>query len=574
MTFPPSPPSTVTNYYYEDPTTGKGWTYDSGVWTPSEVSVMNDLTDVIAVTDGTSASTTVGQFPQTGTNTHVLSGSNAFGRFELQSGVDFVLEEIVLESFSKSAADSSLSVTLEVFDGVALPPFTQSPVSLSDLNTIRQSLGPAKYSSTVSYAQVTSTSFGSITFPFTGDGIIQRGKFTALLTVSKASGTFTYKGNFDDGFTVKGKPCLTPPSDASLLEFKGSPSVTTDFTAFPTPSPYGTWSINGTATLDGVNNWYVLTNNAANDVGWITHNLPIPKSAWNAGTTTGFNAYFVVSSTSVTPGDPGSGWSFNLYDWATSTDTSGGNNTLLGSDGSVYSIRFNYSLSDTYTVFRNGASVTTPRTVDSAGSTLNFFGERAYRVHLYRDSSNNYYLDTYYGTQTDYSDLKLIYSYNMGNTGLNYFTGNQDFRLQFAAGNGTRVSQVTIKEAKFNYYNEGLLGGQVWNAAPVVSSGVPLVQSAVDPTVSDLSTHTFGTFWVNTTTKTLFIKVYDVVSSAVYWQECPKGLEIDTNPMIVPVFLAVADPVLARGPFAQGDMMITPSNNTLWVYDGTSWTQA
>lgn len=571
MAFPSNPLPTLANYEHLDPNTGRSWNLDDGVWIPKENAVLNDLTNVVGVTSETvGGSETIGSSLNVGTSLTDLGTGSLFARFEFNVGADFTLDSIRIGKFYRSAANTTAVATLEVFDGVADPAFTQNPLSFNQFSAVNNALGVPKYTTQVSLSTLTtSTSGADLTFSFASSDIevLQKGRLTALLTITNSSGSLFYIGDFENNYTVTGKVASGLPIDGSLVTFKGTESVTEIFTGFNSTTTLGSWTVNGDATLDAINDHYVLTNPATNQAGWVTHDYSVPLSAWESDQSKGINAYFIINS-SLGSGNPADGFSFNIYDFDSTTSTvGGGTGSTMASNGAAVSARFNIYQTDEFRIFKAGTQAVNT-TTNSVGSSLSFYGRRAFRIHLYQISTS-YYLDVYYGTNLDYSNQTLIRSTNLGNIS-SLFTGDQGLRFQFGAATGLEYSKFVVEDAQFNFFLVGEPGGKIWQpvSARSASDYNYIVRQASDPTPADLSTWREGTYWVNTSTNTLFIHnaLPKSFGGGASWVEIPKFDGTITAPAVV-TYLTTVTPVSPQ----TGAMWINTFTNQLSIWTGSTW---
>lgn len=225
MTFPTSPlPPNGNVYFYEEPTTGRTWSYDSGVWYPRENSKTNDLKNVVSVKPPTSySSSVVGSFDPSGIGaTHEIGTSGQFARFELQSGYDFVLDGVSIQGLYRGTSSTAVLLTLDIYQGISDPAFSPNvTLSSAEVSTVQSNLGSPIYSSSVA-GSVLGTSATTVNFPFTESTIIQRGRFTAILTLTSATGTVFYSGDLETGYTVTGTPAQELPEGGSLITYGGT----------------------------------------------------------------------------------------------------------------------------------------------------------------------------------------------------------------------------------------------------------------------------------------------------------------------------------------------------------------
>lgn len=258
MAFPNNPaPQSGNVYVHEDRDNGKLWSYDNNVWTPREISALNDLSNVVNVSKYTTdTSGTVHTTNAVGSTVVDMNTGTEFVRLEFEAGYDFILESIDLSFLRRDAATTtSLTVTLQIWQGTHPPDFNNTALDSADILSFISSTGiDSPYTSTVSGADIPTTN-STITFSFTEGEIIKRGRFTGLLYVTGPDGPIEYIGDFETGYVIKGKKCSSPPVDGSFLTYNGTlweadgkdPAVQynliTRQTTDPTPADLSNWQL-------------------------------------------------------------------------------------------------------------------------------------------------------------------------------------------------------------------------------------------------------------------------------------------------------------------------------------------
>lgn len=160
-----------------------------------------------------------------------------------------------------------------------------------------------------------------------------------------------------------------------------------------------------------------------------------------------------------------------------------------------------------------------------------------------------------------------IFTVDPGPAGPVYYSG--DFESNYGV-NGYRCTSGPIEGSVIKYESN------VWQSTPPVSQPRynVIVRSTVDPTPADVATNDVGTFWVNTTTDTLFILDVRWTGAAAAantaWHEVKAGDNFLAKP--ARVHLSSVEPSTASA--TAGDTYINTSTDTLYVFNGTSWETA